>query len=271
MDFAQLGQHLKQRRLERQISLTDIGAETRINNKFLEAMEEGNFSILPSTYVRAFLREYALAVGLNPQDILLAYTDAVKARSAEPKEPSPESRRVSTTGGPAGNQHPASPFSPFSLPLGRTLLGTGTLIAAVIVAIILANSDPAPDPSDPATEIPFDRVVRESEAAVVPPRDTSSVAIRPPASANTPDSLRLEMTTSDSVWMSILIDGKRSEEYLFSPNRRRTWVAEKQFTLTMGNAGGATFTLNGRNLGVLGRRGAVIRNTVISEATLNNP
>jgi hypothetical protein len=38
----------------------------------------------------------------------------------------------------------------------------------------------------------------------------------------------------------------------------------------MGNAGNATFQLNGKDIGSLGRRGAVVRNAVISEANLKN-
>ena len=38
----------------------------------------------------------------------------------------------------------------------------------------------------------------------------------------------------------------------------------------MGNAGGATFQLNGKDIGPLGKRGAVVRNAVITEANLKN-
>jgi hypothetical protein len=78
------------------------------------------------------------------------------------------------------------------------------------------------------------------------------------------------MTTIDSVWISILIDGKKVEEYLFGPKRKRMWVAKERFSVTMGNAGGATFKLNGKEIGSLGRRGAVVRNTVITETNLKN-
>ena len=43
------GAELKKHRLDRQISLMDISAATRINLRFLEAMEEGKCSVLPAT------------------------------------------------------------------------------------------------------------------------------------------------------------------------------------------------------------------------------
>jgi hypothetical protein len=72
------------------------------------------------------------------------------------------------------------------------------------------------------------------------------------------------MTTVDSLWLSITIDNSRNEEYLFAADRRHSWKAAEHFQVTMGNAGGATFRLNGKDLGSFGRRGAVLRNRLIT-------
>ena len=76
MILEQFGEELKQARLEKELSLMDISAETRISLKFLDAIEHGQFQILPQTYVRAFLREYALMTGLDPDDIMQQYESA---------------------------------------------------------------------------------------------------------------------------------------------------------------------------------------------------
>ncbi|MCX7985209.1 MAG: helix-turn-helix domain-containing protein, partial [Bacteroidetes bacterium] len=78
MTFEELGNELRQHRLAKNISLSAISAATRINSKFLHALEEGNFSILPQTYIRAFLREYAVAVGADSNDILSKYNEALQ-------------------------------------------------------------------------------------------------------------------------------------------------------------------------------------------------
>ncbi len=83
---------------------------------------------------------------------------------------------------------------------------------------------------------------------------------------SSPDSLRLEITTSDTVWVSIIINNVRKGQYLYPPGRNRTWAAKEQFLISMGNAGGATFRLNGGNLGALGKRGAIVRNVLISQS-----
>ncbi len=54
---------LKQLRVAQGIKLADISAHTRISRKFLEAIEEGDFDILPMTYIRLFLRSYCNFIG----------------------------------------------------------------------------------------------------------------------------------------------------------------------------------------------------------------
>jgi hypothetical protein len=136
-----------------------------------------------------------------------------------------------------------------------------------LVAVI-ANVNRSSSSGNSVEEVPFDRVVRESEAASIPQPAAADSA--PLVNTTHPDSLRLEITTRDSVWINILIDGKIGETYLFGAKRKQTWTAKERFVVTMGNAGGATFQLNGKDIGTLGKRGAVVRNAVISEANLKN-
>ena len=49
-------------------------AETRIRSRYLRAMEEEQFDLLPDpSYVRGFLRAYASYLGLDPQLALDEY------------------------------------------------------------------------------------------------------------------------------------------------------------------------------------------------------
>ncbi len=65
-------QLLRQKRLERNLSLEEVAQAIRIRQPFLQALEEGNFSALPSlVQARGFLRAYADYLGLDA-DALLA-------------------------------------------------------------------------------------------------------------------------------------------------------------------------------------------------------
>lgn len=60
-------------------------------------------------------------------------------------------------------------------------------------------------------------------------------------------------------------------DYLFSPGNRRQWRARDRFTITLGNAGGVGFHLNARDLGTLGKRGAVLRDVELTRDALTSP
>jgi cytoskeletal protein RodZ len=266
MNLEQFGGELKQLRLKKEISLMDISAETRINLKFLEAIEHGQFQILPQTYIRAFLREYALMLNLDPSDIIQQYN------SARQEAPSRTSDEITSQRPPYQVGLSTDDFkdrlSSLS-PLQRNIV-FGIFIAATIALVIaIAQMNGIQDFEKPVEEVPFDRVVHESEATSLPP-PSSTIDSAPAVTTPQKDSLRLEITTLDSVWISLLIDGKKIEEHLLGINRKRVWVAKDRFIVTMGNAGGATFQLNGKDIGPLGKRGAVVRNAVITEANLKN-
>jgi cytoskeletal protein RodZ len=266
MNLEQFGDELAQARLAKGISLIDISAETRINLKFLEAIERGQFQILPQTYVRAFLREYALSLSLDPNDILQRYNSIQQeGRSRKSDEVATEEISIQTRISTGDIKKQLLKLSP----LQRNLAFGIFLVVIVVLVIVLANMNKESDSIKPVVEIPFDRVIRESEAASIP-LPSAAVDSVPVFKSLQKDSLRLEITTSDSVWISLLIDDTQGSEYLFSPNRKRMWVAKERFAVTMGNAGGATFRLNGKDIGSLGKRGAVVRNSILTEANLKN-
>jgi cytoskeletal protein RodZ len=266
MDLEKFSEELKQARQEKKVSLVDISTETRINLKYLEAIENGEFHILPQTYVRAFLREYALMINLNPEDILQRYNLARQEANSK-KSDEPTSRDIPVKEGTVMNTLIKRVSSLTSLQ--RNIAFGIFIVFAIVMIIVLANNDKTAESEKSISEVPFDRVIRENEAtsisspAVV--TDSSRIFIAPKR-----DSLHLEIATLDSVWISLLIDGKNGEEYLFDANRKRVWTAKERFVITMGNAGGATFKLNGKNIGSLGKRGAVVRNAIITESNLKN-
>ncbi len=266
MNLEQFGEELKQARTAKALSLLDISAETRISIKFLESMERGEFHLLPQTYVRAFLREYALLVGIDPLEIMERYKSAQQESSSRKQENSTTER--SSTKEPATEEKETT--KQFSLsPLQRNIAFGIMIAAAVVLVAVLATMNKTPGPGNAVEEVPFDRVIRENEAASIPPPAPAPDST-PLAASVRSDSLRLEMTTRDSVWINILIDGKIGQTYLFGAKKKRTWAAKERFVITMGNAGGATFLLNGKDIGTLGKRGAVVRNAVITEANLKN-
>lgn len=74
----EIGERLKEARLQQDISLDHIQETTKIQKRYLLAIEENNFDTLPGNfYARAFIKEYANAVGLNPNELLEEFKDEV--------------------------------------------------------------------------------------------------------------------------------------------------------------------------------------------------
>lgn len=72
--MTELGARLKEARTEKGYTLDDLQEITKIQKRYLVGIEEGNYSSMPgSFYVRAFIKQYAEAVGLNANEILEQY------------------------------------------------------------------------------------------------------------------------------------------------------------------------------------------------------
>lgn len=100
--MTELGTRLKEARLSKGYSLDDLQEITKIQKRYLVAIEEGNYSIMPGTfYVRAFIKQYAEAVGLNPEEIFEQYKDEIPNHQTEEVaqsfSQSPTRKKLSTT------------------------------------------------------------------------------------------------------------------------------------------------------------------------------
>ncbi|GAA0611988.1 helix-turn-helix domain-containing protein [Virgibacillus siamensis] len=74
----EIGERLKEAREAKGLSLESIQETTKIQKRYLEAIEQGNFHILPGKfYARAFIKEYANAVGLDAKELLEEYKEEI--------------------------------------------------------------------------------------------------------------------------------------------------------------------------------------------------
>ncbi|WP_219836726.1 helix-turn-helix domain-containing protein [Paenibacillus sp. R14(2021)] len=97
--MSDLGALLKKAREQRNLSLDDIQELTKIRKRYLEAIEEGDYSVLPgSFYVRAFVKNYAEAVGLDADEVLRLYNKEIPSTVTEQQviEPIQRPRRAQT-------------------------------------------------------------------------------------------------------------------------------------------------------------------------------
>ncbi len=80
-----IGTFLKRSRLARGMSLGEVARATRIPSQSLERIEADHFDDLPGeVFTRGFLKAYASAVGLSPDEVLGRYTAGRRIVSIAP-------------------------------------------------------------------------------------------------------------------------------------------------------------------------------------------
>nr|WP_217448433.1 cell shape determination protein RodZ [Bacillus tequilensis] len=150
------------------MSLDDLQAATKIQKRYLTALEEGNYDIIPGKfYVRAFIKQYAEAVGLDAdqlfeehkKDIPNTYHDDVSEKisgmNLQKEMPKPASKALEL------------------LPTILVILGVIVVIAIVYAIIQFANHKNSDDhnaasqktitQSESKYEIPKDSTLKENQ------------------------------------------------------------------------------------------------------------
>src|SRR5829696_3103155 len=70
----EIGSTLRETRMRQRIDITDMEVRTKIRAKYLRALENEEWDLLPGpTYVRSFLRTYADALGLDSKLLVEEY------------------------------------------------------------------------------------------------------------------------------------------------------------------------------------------------------
>ena len=114
------GSWLRHQREARSVSMREIADNSKISLRYLEALEQDRFDVLPApVFARGFLREYARVVGLNPDEVVNLYLVATEERAEG-------NRRVE-------RPKPARPESTKSAP---STLGYGLLLGLAVVLFV---------------------------------------------------------------------------------------------------------------------------------------
>jgi cytoskeletal protein RodZ len=127
----EIGNSLREARLRQSLDFPEIEQGTKIRGKYLRALEEEQFDVLPAqTYVKGFLRSYAEYLGLDGQ----LYVDEYNSRFVVGEE-EPQSR-------PRRSAPPSRGVQVQSRVVLLTLLGIVSVTALVIVAWTRGEAPP---------------------------------------------------------------------------------------------------------------------------------
>ena len=78
---------LREQREKSGLTLQQMATKTRIDIKFLEAIDQGNFAFLPDLYVKAFVKQYAKTIGLD-ENLMIKKFEAYREGKEYAENPS---------------------------------------------------------------------------------------------------------------------------------------------------------------------------------------
>ena len=265
----QFSAQLKVLREEKNITLDQINNKTRIDKKFLESIEEGNFSVMPEVYMKAFLREYSKAIDEDPDEVIEKYEQAKLGKNFANPEKDEKINNESEFVEDNVNQdkeilqNPKRESIKITGPSNKILYYVLVGIALVFIIFVIYNSF-LKEPDDIiVTEKPFEETLPQNKNIDQTNNDAAnnsqqhspnsikanSISVKGYAQIqNNLNKLTLKITAEDTAWIRIIVDEKENSEFIMTKDMVKTFNADEQFFLHIGNSGAVKLFLNNKEL-----------------------
>jgi transcriptional regulator with XRE-family HTH domain len=266
-------EELKDARIKKELSLQQIAARTRIDLKFLENLETGNFAFLPELYIKAFIREYAILVDLDETITLKKFNTAKRGKAYDQfgnsdddnKKIKQEKEEIKSSKLPADtpsytpvyealeSSNQQSELTSDHAKKKKLLIGMAVGISVIFVIIYFAFIKESSDII--VSEKSYEQVQKDNEQ-----RFTTGTQKPVAGDSNymaKSDSLSLILESNDVSWIKILIDGTKSEEFTLFSNSYKEVKGLKNFRMTIGNAAAIKIKLNNKLLNFNGNKNEV--------------
>jgi cytoskeleton protein RodZ len=159
----EIGATLREARMRARIDVSEIEAQTKIRAKYLRALENEEWSLLPGpTFVKSFLRTYATALNLDGKALVEEYRMTQERPSEGMFEPivSPSQRNQGR-----GRSQPSGPSLVYSIAVGAIVL----VIIVLIVLLVTSGGSGKKTPTTATTTTP----TKTTHAATKAKHDTA--------------------------------------------------------------------------------------------------
>jgi hypothetical protein len=240
-----IGAILQAARLGASRELDGIAEETKIPILILDALEHDDFEAVPAgVYRRSFLRQYARALGLNDEQLVADFRDRYEVPLPLPVLPPP-------------------PRVDLSRYVPKLLVCVLLSIASFSLYKLLPRGSVEPVTATAPRSAPTPVVAPEQPREAPKPAAAALVSETQPPSAPAPASplsaspVRVMISVTEPVWVSVSCDGSVRFRGLLADNDSRSFDASGSVSVIIGNAGGVVISVNGKPLGPLGRHGEV--------------
>lgn len=227
-----VGRYLQTSRLKTGLSISDVSRLTRITADCLTALEADDYAGLPPrAYVKSFIRNYARAVGINPDVGINLYLADLNRKDREARR-----RRK--------RQANLSVLRNILLVIGLTT----SFLLLIRYTDILSLPHPPPGLLESKTAPALRPFILDQGAIPDPP-------ISPP---ETGDRHVLKVVAVEPTWLKVMIDGQSARSYDLKPEDRLELEGRRNFNLMIGSATGLRISLNGKPVEIYGSMGQIV-------------
>jgi cytoskeleton protein RodZ len=218
----EIGSTLRTARMSARIDVSEIEAETKIRAKYLRALENEEWDLLPGpTFVRSFLRTYAQALGLDAKALVEEYRlnyERPSEAALEPIVSSPQSARGRVPG---------------SRPSRGYMAIVGVVVVVIVLLIVGLLSEGGGNSAKTTSSTPTQGHAKHTGGHTRPTRHTSH-----PTSTPSPF-VALSLHPSADVYVC-LIDNDNGRKVIpgleLHPGASTPTYHAKHFTITLGNS-----------------------------------
>ena len=236
------GQKLREARERRGLSLRQIANATKISMMTLEALEKNDLKRLPGgIFSRAFVRSYALEVGLDPERAIeefmgqFPHEEAVTAGH-------PTTTQIEDHEAVESDRRMASTFL-------RLILISVPIGVFVVYFGMFGRKDAAQAPA--TAETPRPEAADTVHPAILDP-DPAPAAPADVSAAAPVDRLVVQVKAAQRCWVSAIVDGQRTVQRTFLAGDEQTLEVYREIVLTAGDPSALTVTINGATARPLG-------------------
>lgn len=246
-----IGKKLKEAREKKGLSLKDIQEKTKIRVKYLKAIEDEEFEIIPGkVYVKVFIKGYAEQVGLDGSELVNEYKQIKDEEEKLKMELELEKEKE--------NIQDKSFFQ--NKLLNIIILLTILLVVGFVIFSVFLLNDSKSLEKVPADDISVQELKKE-ESPVFNEEETKD---KPNINNKIEGNIlhTLEVVAVERSWVQIFVDGKEVFTGILEKGANKKIDGKNKVDLKIGNAAGIVVKKGDDTLGPWGKRGEVIQKSI---------
>jgi len=236
-----LGDILRERRESLNLSIKEVADITKLKKSTILALEEGNYKELPEpVYIRGFLKLYTSVLNLDYRNLSSLLEKELKLAGKIEGDNIEEKHNLFWT-------------------ILKVIIVVGVVISLIYFLSLRRQSQSTKTLEQPPISRPTIEPIQKIPHLLS--KDTDKEGSTEVAKKE----IILELNGVDYSWIRVIVDERKVFEGFINKDDHFVWKGKEKIKVRVGNAGGISIVLNGKDLGILGKRGQVLERDFLPE------